>query len=115
MTITVELEGMEDLSFTELWPRHERVGFNGEAWCGGSLIVTVTRPFTVEEDHIFLWVMKQDACQLIGVHHLPDGRDIILFERMFVLQSKVDAIQEHQEHLQKLLDRLTGSGVLRRP
>lgn len=102
MTINVTLEGFSGLSWSELWPRHKRFG-NCEAWVGGGLAICVTQPFTAEEDQLFRWVLEQDTCVLYGIHHMKDGRDLIVFDRTFTTQTREEAIREHQEHLRQLL------------
>jgi hypothetical protein len=74
-------------------------------------MIAVTRPFTTDEDLVFRWLNDQDGCLLYGVHHLRDGRDILVFERTFKKQTVEDALAEHRAHLRTLVDRVGLSGV----
>ena len=105
MVISVEVEGIEGLTWGDMWPRHAQFG-ECEGWCGSGLIVVVTRAFTPDEDLLFDWVERQDKAHLYGVHHLPDGRDLIVFERQWVKQSQEDAVAEHMDHLRLVLRKL---------
>ena len=102
MPIAMSIEGFEGLQWGDMWPRHVKYG-ECEAWCGSGLIVVVTRAFTPDEDLLFDWVVRQDKCFLYGIHHLPDGLDLIVFERQFVSQSREQAFEEHLAHLRKML------------
>jgi hypothetical protein len=101
----ITVEGLAGVEWADLWPRHFQQG-DSEAWVGGTLMIALTRPFTVDEDQVFRWLNEQDGCLLYGVHHLRDGRDILLFERSFTSQSKEDAILEHRLHLRMLAHRV---------
>lgn len=49
--------------------------------------------------------MEQDGVELSEVMHLPDGRDILMFDRKHMKQSYQDAEEEHQSHLRDVLAR----------
>lgn len=98
----MELDGFGGLDWGSLWPRHIAYG-ECHGWVGSGLIIVMTRAFTPDEDLLFDWVAKQDRCHLYGIHHMQDGRDLIVFERQFVSQSQADAVAEHQAHLRKVL------------
>jgi hypothetical protein len=93
---------MESIKWEDLWPRHIAYG-ECEAWCGAALVVCITRPFTPDEDLVFDWIMKQDACELFGIAHLSDGRDLIVLDRMFKTQSMHEAQMEHYDHIRAVL------------
>lgn len=101
--IALNVDGLESLKWEDLWPRHVAYG-ECEAWCGGGLIVCITRAFTPDEDLVFDWVMSQDSCELFGVAHLEDGRDLIVLDRTFTKQSRHDAQMEHQKHIRDVLE-----------
>ena len=111
MPIALSVEGFEGLQWGDMWPRHVKYG-ECEAWCGSGLVVVVTRAFTPDEDLLFDWVVRQDRCFLYGIHHLPDGRDLIVFERQFVTQSRDDAFTEHIEHLRTVLNQAGVSALV---
>lgn len=104
MTVAAQLEDI-DLNFMDLWPRVIEFG-DAQGFCGDKLIVTVSRAFTLDEDKVFRWVSAQDDVELIGMTHVPDGREIMLFERKFMKQSAEDARAEHAAHLRTVLSRL---------
>jgi len=89
------------IAFDDLWPRSIRRG-DCAAWCGFDVVITLTRPFTHQEDAVFDWVTKQDSVSLIGWHSLEDGRDYMLFERLYSTQTREDAWHEHNAHLNNL-------------
>lgn len=99
--IAVEMNGVT-VAWSDLWPRYIAYG-ECEAWCGGGLVVCLTRPFTTDEDLLFDWVLKQDRCELFGIYHMEDGRDLIVFDRMFTKQSKHEAMDEHRAHVKRVL------------
>ena len=101
----ISVEGLAGVEWADLWPRHVQRG-DCEAWVGGTLMIAMTRPFTVEENDVFTWLTDQDACLLYGVHHLRDGRDLMVFERLYTKQSKDDALAEHRAHLRALMARV---------
>jgi hypothetical protein len=68
------------------------------------MMVAMTRPFTPDEDLVFDWVLKQDTCELYGICNLDDGRDLIVFDRTYGRQSRLDAAVEHQVHIRKVLE-----------
>lgn len=103
MSIGLVVEGFEGLQWGDMWPRHIAYG-ECEGWCGSGLVVVLTRAFTPDEDLLFDWVLKQDKCLLYGLHHQSDGRDLIVFERQFVTQSRDEAFQEHIMHLRRVLE-----------
>lgn len=96
--IEVEIEGFPPVEWADLWPRVQRYN-TAEGYCGGNLIVTVSRAFTDDEDQIFQWAKAQDSASLWGVQHLSDGRDLLIFERSFTSQTQAEAIEEHRAHL----------------
>lgn len=100
--IAVEIEGFPSVEWADLWPRVQKYG-TAEGYCGGGIIITISRAFTDDEDKIFRWVMAQDEASLWGVQHLSDGRDLLIFERGFKTQNRTDAITEHREHIAKWL------------
>lgn len=101
----ITVEGLAGVEWADLWPRHFQQG-DSEAWVGGTLMIAMTRPFTVNEDSVFRWLNNQDGCLLYGVHHLRDGRDLLVFERVYSKQSKEEAIEEHRQHLRFLAQRV---------
>lgn len=103
--IDLSVEGMESLSWGDLWPRHVAYG-ECEAWVGGSLIICITRPFTPDEDLVFDWVLRQDTCELYGISHLSDGRDLIVLDRTFTTQNRYEAQMEHRQHIRSTLESL---------
>lgn len=105
MTIQLEVEGFPDLAFAEMWSRSFRMG-TAEGYVGAEVIVTVSRPFSPEENELFRWVVEQDGCLLFGIYNASDGRDVIVFERTYTKQSEEDAFAEQREHLAKLARRL---------
>lgn len=104
MSIGLAVDGFEWMTWDDVWPRHFKSG-DCEGWCGATMIVVVTRAFTRGEDLLFQWLELQDKCELYGVHHMQDGRDLIVFERLHVTQSAEDARREHVDHLQALLNK----------
>lgn len=77
----------------ETYTRWVRVG-DSEAMCGPRLIVTLSRPFTPGEDAVMTWVRMQDDTQLIDIVPLKDGRDFIIFERLYTKQTYAQATEE---------------------
>lgn len=103
--IDVSIEGIREVQFAELWPRSIKVG-TAEAYCGDGLIITVSKCFTTEEDSVFQWAKAQDDSVLYAVQHLSDGRDLFVFERLFVSQTREEAREEHRAHLREWLSRI---------
>ena len=99
------VEGMENLKFRDMFPRTFECG-EASGYCGADFIVTVSRAFTPEEDKLFAWVVLQDSVTLNGVHHLSDGRDIIVFDRKFRDQTPAEAEKEHRDHLAYVISNL---------
>jgi hypothetical protein len=98
----IVLEGLDRVGWGDMWPRRIHSG-GSEAWCGEAVIVACTRPFTAGEDAVLAWVTQQDAVELVGVMPLPDGRDLMLFDRSYLTQTSEEAHQEHADHLRKVL------------
>lgn len=103
MTITAVLTGFEDIGWDDLWPR-KVTRDDSSAWVGGSMVVAVTRPFTAGEDVVFRWLTEQDAVELYGIYPLGDGRDLMVFDRLYLKQSRSEAVNEHREHLRLVLE-----------
>lgn len=103
--ISVESPELPGVVFADLWPRSFSQG-DAEGYVGTDLMVTISRPFSKDEDALFKWLMRQDGCLLIGIKNLSDGRDLILFERRFTKQSEAEAVDEHRRHLSGLIERL---------
>lgn len=101
--IALNVEGMESLAWGDLWPRHFASG-ECAAWCGGGLMLCIVRPFTRDEDKVFAWLMEQDTCELYGIAHLDDGRDLIVLDRTFTKQSRKEALAEHKNHIRTVLE-----------
>ena len=101
--ISLSVEGAGALTWDTVWPRTYKLG-DAEGYCGDTYIVTLSRPFTRSEDHLFRWLTEQDAVELYGLAHLSDGRDLMLFERLFVTQSREAAREEHAQHLRARLE-----------
>lgn len=105
MTISVDIEGMPDIKWDDLWPRKAHFG-EAHGYCGADVIICVTRVFSKEEDILFHWVDQQDDCDLFGIQHLDDGRDLIIFNRLHRKQTRDEAEMEHRSHLRALIRRL---------
>jgi hypothetical protein len=102
MIMQVSVDGKGVLDFAKMWPRTFVVG-DAEGYCGDRLMVTVSRPFSAEEDAVFDWVLDQDRVALVGIMHLADGRDLMLLERRHKTQSLAEAVEEHRVHIRKIL------------
>lgn len=89
-------------SVLETYSRHVRVE-DSEAYCGPRFIVAIVRPFTVGEDAIALWIHRQDDTRLLDIVPMSDGRDYIVFERLYVSQSVADARLEADAYLKSVL------------
>ena len=88
-------------SVLEHYTRHVRVG-DSEAWFGLRLVTVITRPFTPGEDAIAAWVRVQDGCELLALLHLNDGRDYVVLQRTYTLQTYQDALQEARRYGPKI-------------
>lgn len=102
--IAMSVEGLDRLNWDDMFPRKFRQG-DCQGWCGESFIVLVSRPFTNDEDAGFKWIMEQDKVELVGVMPLPDGRDLMMFDRCFVLQSREEARREQVAYIKEALDK----------
>jgi hypothetical protein len=96
---------MVDLRWEDVWPRSFVAG-ESRAYLGAFTITLLTKPFTAGEDAAITWALLQDECAMIGCHHMSDGRDLMLLERMHVTQSRQDAINEQRRHLARKLESL---------
>lgn len=96
---------MVNIRWVDMWPRSFCVG-GSEAYLGATNIVLVTKPFTPGEDAVVTWARLQDDCTLVGTHHLSDGRDLILLERLHSKQSLEEATMEQRRHLARKLDEI---------
>lgn len=105
MTISVDIEGMPEVSWADLWPRQIHIG-DAHGYVGADVIVTISKVFSKEEDALFHWVDSQDDCYLFGIQHLPDGRDLIIFNRNWRTQTREQAEMEHRSHLRALIRKL---------
>lgn len=94
-----------DFTWADMWPRQFVVG-GSEAYFGAESIVLITRPFTAGEDAVVTWAMLQDRCHLIGTHHMSDGRDLMLLQRLYEKQSREEAHLEQRRHLARKLDEI---------
>lgn len=103
--ISVDSPDLPEVTFADLWPRTFRQG-TAEGYVGTDIMITVSQPFTPDEDALFKWLMRQDGCYLVGIKSVSDGRDLILFDRRFTKQTKAEAKEEHRRHLAGLLERL---------
>jgi hypothetical protein len=102
LEIQVDLEGFAGLEFDTLWPRFAQFG-EARAYCGTDYIVVISKAFTPDEDLALRWVIEQDSCVLHTLTHLADGRDIMLFERLYHTQTREEAVGEHRKHLRGVL------------
>lgn len=104
MTINVAIEGniLDGVAYADLFPRTFLLG-DARGYFGEEIIVTVSRPFTKGEDELFRWVVEQDGTQLFGIYGCEDGRDLIVFERLYTKQTREEAHEEHGRHLRDLL------------
>lgn len=73
---------------------------DSRAYVGTYYAVTITRPFTRAEIHVFDWLVRQDSMELINIEHLDDGRDVMVFQRLYTSQTREQAIAERREHLE---------------
>jgi len=105
VSISVAIEGMPEVTWAELWPRSIVIG-DASAYVGADVIVTVSRAFSREEDALFAWVDGQDDCDLFGIQHLADGRDLCVFNRNWRSQTREQADMEHRSHLRALIRKL---------
>lgn len=96
---------MVNLSWADMWPRQFAVG-GSEAYLGATVIVLIAKPFTAGEDAVVTWALLQDDCFLVGTHHMGDGRDLILLERLHRKQSLEEANLEQRRHLARKLDEI---------
>ena len=101
--MVIQVDGWDGVAWSDLWPHHIASG-DSEAWVGGSLMVAVTRAFTYDEDTVFRWLVQHDDAVLYAVHHLTDGRDLMVFDRLFTRQDKEQALAEHRQHLRALMN-----------
>lgn len=102
--MVIAVDGWDGVAWSDLWPHHIEVG-DCEAWVGGTLMIAVTRPFTYEENQVFQWLVEQDDAVLYALHHLRDGRDLLVFDRQFTKQHREDALGEHRAHLRALMNK----------
>lgn len=102
--IAMSVEGLDRLCWDDMFPRKFRQG-EAIGWCGESFIVVISSPFTADEDAVFEWVMKQDVVELVGVLPCSDGRDLLMFDRCFIKQSREDARKEQVDFIRQALDR----------
>ncbi len=80
-------------AFLETYTRQIRVG-DSEGMCGPRFITVLVRPFTAGEDAVMAWVRMQDDTRLYDIVPLRDGRDFIVFERQYLMQTYEDAYRE---------------------
>jgi hypothetical protein len=105
VTISVDIEGMPEISWGDLWPRSIVIG-DAYGYVGADVIITISRVFSREEDALFSWVDGQDDCDLFGIQHLGDGRDLCVFTRNWRSQTRDQAEMEHRSHLRALIRKL---------
>lgn len=103
--IELQLEGLDRLTWKDMFPR-QFVSGECEGWCAETFMVLISRPFTADEDAGFKWLNAQDVVDLVGIMPLPDGRDLMLFDRCFVLQSRAEAKWEQERHMQVAFQRV---------
>lgn len=96
---------MPEVAWEDLWPRRAKFG-EAVAYLGADVIIVISRVFTPDEDQVLKWVVAQDTCDLFGIQHLEDGRDLMVFNRRFDRQTRESAEQEHRLHLRDLIRRL---------
>lgn len=89
----------------ENFSRHVKVG-DSEGWCGARFIVAIVRPFTPGEDAVALWITMQDDTRMLDILPLQDGRDYIVFERLYKTQTVREAHAEVEVFWQRIFDRL---------
>lgn len=105
MTIKVDIEGMPEVSWEDLWPRQAHFG-EAHGYCGADVIIAISRVFSTDEDKLLAWVDAQDEADLYAIQHLEDGRDMFIFNRTWASQSREDAEMEHRLHLRALIRKL---------
>ena len=91
----------------ETYTRQIRVG-DSEAMCGPRFITVISRPFTAGEDAVMTWVRMQDDTRLLDIVPLMDGRDFLVFERLYVkqtYQSAFEEVERYQEAIRRLIPR----------
>ncbi len=96
--------GLSDLAWSDFWARSFSCG-GSEAFVGADMIVCATKPFTAGEDAVMAWIAVQDKAVLSLLVSLADGRDLMLLERLHLLQSRSEAFAEQQAHLAARLER----------
>lgn len=102
--LSVLVQGFDRMGWDDMFPRQFKQG-ECEGWCSESFMVLVARPFTQDEDAGFKWVSEQDVVELVGVMPLKDGRDLMMFDRCFVKQTREEARKEQVEFIRKSMDR----------
>lgn len=60
---------------------------DSEAHVGATIISAILRPFTPGELAVISWMRSQDTLNLVELVYLPDGRDLCVFERTYLMQS----------------------------
>jgi hypothetical protein len=90
------------MSVADTYYRSVRVG-DSEAHLGVLVVTALLRPFTPGEDAVVAWVLAQDACNLLDLVHLKDGRDLCIFERLYLKQSFEHAQTEADTYITRLL------------
>ena len=66
-------------------------------------MTAILRPFTPGEDAVAAWIVAQDACNLVDLVHLGDGRDLCVFERLYHRESYERAKAQSDAYITAML------------
>lgn len=73
-------------ALNETYYESVRMG-DSEAHVGVNIICAILQPFTPSELAVIEWIRGQDSMNLVELVYLPDGRDLCVFERTYMVES----------------------------